>query len=67
MIPLWLVQINRRTGRHIKAGHPHRTDENDTERIVGVFEFGVQILIVHAFTVQKNVHPLLSQIGDFVL
>jgi hypothetical protein len=62
-----LVEIDRRAGRHVEPGDPHRAQEHDPQRVVLILELGLQVLLLHASSMRADVEPLVAQIGDFVL
>ncbi len=42
VVPHRLVEIDRRAARRVEAGQPHRADEDQPQRVVGVLELLVQ-------------------------
>ena len=55
------------TSRHVKAGDPHRTNENHAQRVIRRLEFLVQVFPHQASAVRLNVQPPLGHQGDFIL
>ena len=62
-----LVEIHRRRGRRVESGEPHGAHEHQPERVVGVLELGVEILLDHPLAVFGNVESGLGHVGDLVL
>ena len=67
MIPHRLVEVDRRARWSVEAGHPHRADEYNPERIVRILELGCQIFAHHAQAVWPDVRAILLDIFNLVL
>ena len=53
-----LIEVNRGQARHIKAGHPHRADNGDAERVCFRFEGLVQFHPLHVAELRFVAHGL---------
>ena len=62
-----LVEIHGRSRRRVESGEPHGAHEHKPERIVGVLELGVEVLVDNALAVLGDVESGLSHVGDLVL
>ncbi|MBA7696087.1 hypothetical protein ES703_104729 [subsurface metagenome] len=67
MVSHRLVEIYGRAAGDIKAGHPHGADKDDTEKIIRVFELGIQIFFNNTFAVRDNIESLFLHLIYFVL
>ena len=50
-----------------KPGEPHGAYEHQPERVVGVLELGVEVLLDHPLAVLGDVESGLGHVGDLVL
>ena len=62
-----LVEIDGAAGRHVEAGDPHGADEHEPQRVVGVLELALEVLLLHPLAVRQDVEALLLQVVDLVL
>ena len=62
-----LVEIHRRCRRRVEPGEPHGAHEHQPERVVGILELGVEVLIDHPLAVLGDVETGLGHVGDLVL
>lgn len=62
-----LVEVERGAGRHVEAGDPHRADEDQSERPIGILELLVKVLAHHALAVRDDVQSLFLQVFNLVL
>ena len=67
VIPERLVEVDGRQRGHVEPGRPHRADERDAERVLGVLELLLQPLLDHALAVGLDVEPAVRHLGDLVL
>ena len=63
----WLIEVHCRKGLHVEAGEPHRADENDSQRVLGVFELVVEAALLHLLAVGLYVEAPLIEVCDLVL
>ena len=61
------IEVDRRARRHVESGHPHRTHEHETERVVRVLEPLVEVFVEHSLPVWRDVETELGEISDLVL
>jgi len=61
------IQVDCGAGRSIEARYPHGADKDKPERISGVLELLVQVLLNHALSVRQDVQAFFVELIDLVL
>ena len=62
-----LVEVDGRARRHVEPGGPHGADECDAQRVLGVLESALQVLLDHPLADRPDVDSALGHLGDLVL
>ena len=61
------VEVDRRDTGRVEAGHPHRADEHEPQRVLGVLKLLGQVLADHPLAVRSDVEALFVKHLQLVL
>ena len=67
MVTHRLIEVHGRTGRSVEPGHPHGAHEHQPERVHGVLEPGIEVLVVHLPAVRSDVQAEFGHVGHLAL
>ena len=67
MVAHRLVEVHGRATRRVEAREPHRAHEHEAQRVVGILEPLVELLLVHPLAVRHDVEAERLHLLDLVL